>query len=85
MWYICGMVIEDIIQQEYITLPEARYVIQEYWAEVNDVDSTGRPSLSSNEFNLLMNNYYVRAKEYYLKKYNLEITNLYNVRYRAED
>lgn len=79
------MVIEDIIQETYITIPEARYVIQEHWAEVNDVDTAGRPSLSSNEFNLLLNTYYVRAREYYLNKYGLEIKNLYNVKYRAED
>lgn len=79
------MVIRDIIQQKYVTLPEARYVIQEYWAEVNAVDSTNRPSMNSNEFNVLLNNYYVRAKEYFLNKYGLEVNNLYDVRYRAEE
>ena len=79
------MVIEDIIHETYITLPEARFVIQEYWAEVNAVDSTNRPSFNSNEFNLLLNNYYVRAREYFLNKYGLEVKNLYNVRYRAEE
>lgn len=79
------MIVKDIIQQEYVTLPEARYVIQEYWAEVNEIEGTGRPSLRSNEFNILLNNYYVRAKEYFLNKHGLEIKNLYNVKYRAEE